>query len=76
MINTTKTINAADQIYITATYGRSTIVVDRISGVSSLSEILAYLRRAFEKITGIVVLSLRNCTQGWTQNHTFVLRRT
>ncbi len=75
MTVTPKAINLSDRIYITATQGRSTLVSGEVSGVSPVSEIVSYLKTTVEKINGIVVLTLRNCTQGWSQNHTLVLRR-
>lgn len=62
------TISLNDIIFATATFRGSEIVSLSLSGLTSLSELLAELRRRIgTTVKGLVTVSLRNRSQGWSQ---------
>ncbi len=67
-------INRTDLIQVTGRRGKSTVLTMTISGASSIDDVFRRVRCSTPDAKGIIALSLRNRTQGWTQQHTLVFR--
>ncbi len=67
-------IKRTDLIQVTGRHGGSTILTLTISGVSSIGDVFRQVRSSAPEGCGIMSLSLRNRTQGWTQQHNLVFR--
>ncbi len=61
------TLNASDIIFATLTQSGRTIASVRLSGMRTLSDIVRYLRNIYIDAVGLLTLSLRNPSQGWTE---------
>ncbi len=68
------TISCTDLLYVTAVSGGITVMAVKMSGISSLGEVYRKLRLSAPGTKGVVNLSLRNSTQGWSQKHVVVLQ--
>ena len=67
-------INRTDLIQVTGRRGGSTVLTLTISGASSIGDVFRQVRSSAPAGKGIIALSLRNRTQGWTQQHTLVFK--
>lgn len=67
------TIHASDVIFATLIQHGRQIGSFRLSGISSLSEIIDNVRSNAARVPGIVTLQLRNGTQGWTHRHPCII---
>lgn len=53
---------------------RGTVLANlRLSGISSLADVIRQLPSAVAGLMGLTVIELRNGTQGWQQRHTLML---
>lgn len=68
-------INRTDLIQVTGRHGGSTVIALTISGASSIGDVFRQVRSSAPEGCGIIALSLRNRTQGWTQQHNLVFRK-
>lgn len=68
-----KTIDRNDIVFATAkTFG--TINADlRLSGIGSVDEAIKAIKSEIGAFTGLVRISLRNATQGWSENRSLYL---
>ncbi len=63
-------INRNDVIFARVTQRGATIYDGRMSGLSSMSDVMAHLRNALGGAVGLMTLNLRNGSQGWAhQTH-------
>lgn len=67
-------INRTDLIQVTGRHGGATILSLTISGASSIGDVFRQVRSSAPEGYGMMTLSLRNRTQGWTQQHNLVFR--
>lgn len=67
------TINASDILYATIVRQGATLLSLRMSGLTSLSQILAQIRRHLTDAAGLVTLRLRNGSQGWMHQQPLLL---
>lgn len=44
-----------------------------ISGITSMSEILKAIRTTAIDLAGIIVVKIRNCSQGWSQSKSLLI---
>lgn len=65
------TIN--DIIFATATVRGAVTANLRLSGLRSMSEVINAVRRETDSFSGLITISLRNMTQGWTQQKSLYL---
>lgn len=63
MIN--KSISYGDKIFATVTRNGRTVLNFVTEKVSTMSELLAELRKAMNDFTGLVMIHIRNYHQGW-----------
>lgn len=66
-----KTINSDDVIFATVTQRGNTLYSGRMSGMSSMAEVMSSLRGALSGAMGMLTLTLRNGTQGWSRRTSF-----
>lgn len=67
-------IQRTDLIQITGRRGRNTVISLTMSGASTMGEVYRRIRSSAPVETGILALSIRNRTQGWTQQHNLVFK--
>ncbi len=67
------TINSSDIIYATLSQHGRQLASLRLSGLTSFSDILCQVRRAFTGSLGLVTLRLRNSSQGWSHDRSVIL---
>lgn len=68
-----KTINSSDVIFATVTQRGATLYDARLSGLSSMTDVMKYLHKALSGAVGMLTLTLRNGTQGWSRRSSFKL---
>lgn len=69
------TIDINDILFATATLHGRNIANIRMSGVISTSDIIARLRQLFGDAAGMIKITLRNVTQGWSRVLNLYLRK-
>ncbi len=62
-----------DILFATVSQRGTTILSLQLSGLTSIKEILKYLRATITDCMGMVTLKLRNGSQGWTLNQPLLL---
>lgn len=67
------TISINDIIYATATVNGSTTANLRLSGLSSASDVVRAIRREIGSFTGMITITTRNMTQGWSRRKSLYL---
>lgn len=67
------TILSTDVMFATVKQRGNTLATLRLSGMSSLAEIINYIKTVIKDKMGLLTLSLRNCTQGWAQERNIIL---
>ena len=60
------TLTTTDIVYATLTKNGRQIASYRISGLTSMPDIISYIRRISALAPGILKLQLRNRSQGWS----------
>ncbi len=71
-----KSINPGDLIFATISYLGRVVANLRLSGITSLDDILRHYRAEGGKmVPGMVTVSIRNYTAGWTGSRSIVMRR-
>ena len=73
-METFSSINRTDLLQVTGRHGGVTVLTLTISGVSSIGDVFRQVRTSAPDGCGIMSLSLRNRTQGWTQQHNIVFK--
>lgn len=68
-----KTINSSDVIFATVTQRGTTLYNARLSGLSSMADVMRFLHKALAGAVGMLTLTLRNGTQGWSRRTSFKL---
>lgn len=68
-----KTINSSDVIFATVTQRGATLYDARLSGLSSMAEVMKFLHKVLAGAVGMLTLTLRNGTQGWSRRTSFKL---
>ena len=66
-------ITLNDIIFATATVRGAVAANLRLSGLRSMTEVINAIRHEIGSFTGIITISLRNMTQGWTQQKSLYL---
>lgn len=69
-----QTIRTTDTLFATVISHGTTLVSTRISGMTTIGEILDYIRRQAGHIAGLITLRLRNMTSGWSIDRSILLR--
>lgn len=64
------TILNSDIIFATVIQRGTTVASLRMSGISSMSDIVSRVRTAIGQFTGLTTINLRNGSQGWNHRHT------
>lgn len=67
------TINPSDIIYATVVRHGATLLSLRLSGLTSISQILVRIRNHVTETAGLVTLKLRNGSQGWMYQQPIIL---
>ncbi len=67
-------IHTGDLVFASLVQGGREIASLRFTGVGSIADIVAYLRRTMTGCIGPVVMKLRNFNQGWSVQHTLMLQ--
>lgn len=67
-------LNTSDIVFATVRQHGNTIANIRLSGMSSVSQILNYIKRFFRDTVGLLSVNLRNGTQGWSQTLNIIMR--
>lgn len=60
-----KTIDKTDTIFATVTARGTTFVSLRLSGITSMNEVVSSLREAIGTTAGLMTMTVRNGSQGW-----------
>lgn len=68
------TLSTTDVVVATAIKSGSVIATVRLTGMSSLSDIMSEMRRRMGAVIGMISLNLRNVTQGWSERRSLFLR--
>lgn len=68
-----KTITLSDIIFVTVIRRGFTVAMMRLSGLTSIGEVIARLRSKYADVRGMVTLSLRNGTRGWVDRRAVML---
>ena len=69
-----KTITLSDIIFARATMMGREIANIRLHGISSMDDLVRRLRAELGSVFGMVTVSIRNLSQGWTQQRALILR--
>lgn len=67
------TINSSDIIFATLTQQGRQVASFRFSGMTTFTDIIRRVRSAVAGSRGIVTLSLRNSSQGWSHDRRLIL---
>lgn len=68
-------IHCTDLLQVTAQSYGNVLLSLTMSGVTTLGDVFRQVRSSAPDDVGIVTVRLRNRTQGWTQQHNLVFRR-
>lgn len=68
------TINRTDRLFVTISHGGTNLYSTEMSGLSTIGEVYLHIKKQADIEPGMVTLHLRNSTQGWSQQHNFVLK--
>lgn len=69
----TTAFNPSDVIFATVRQRGMVLANLRMSGISSMADIISRLPHAIGRLMGITTIDLRNGTQGWQRRHTIML---
>lgn len=69
----TTAFNPSDVIFATVRQRGTVLANLRMSGISSMADIISRLPHAIGRLMGITTIDLRNGTQGWQRRHTIML---
>lgn len=72
-INRNSMFSCNDELFITAMSGKETLMKDYISGFSTIGDVFKHVKQNVGESNRIIMLYLRNTTQGWSRQHTLVL---
>lgn len=68
-----KTIALSDIIFATVIRRGITVAMVKLNGLTSLAQIVARVRASLGEIKGMVTLTLRNSSRGWTDSRAVML---
>lgn len=68
-------IQRTDLLQVTARKCGTVLLSLTMSGASTLNDVFRQVRESTPSDAGMVTISLRNRTQGWTQQHNIVFRQ-
>lgn len=68
-----KTIALSDTIFVTVIRRGFTVAMIRLSGLTSISDVVACLRTKYADLRGMVTLALRNGSRGWVDRRAVML---
>ena len=68
-----KIFGTNDVIFARASVMGRELLNIRICGAESMKELLSAIRRQLGEYIGLISLQIRNLTQGWTQQRTYVI---
>lgn len=66
-------ISATDLLFATLTQRGRIIASLRLRGITSFAGIVAYIRRTLSDVTGLIRLTLRCPSRGWSQERNIML---
>ena len=69
----TITINSTDRVFATLSRFGSIIYNVELSGVTSMSDVVRRIRGEVKSGSGILSLTLRNSSQGWSRSASIML---
>lgn len=69
-----KTFGSNDVIFARASVMGRELLNVRICGAASMPELLSSIRRQLGSYIGMVSLQIRNLTQGWAQQRTYLVQ--
>lgn len=67
-------INHTDLLYVTAQSGKDTLLTLTISGANDMGDVMRRVRCETPGDAGLVTVSVRNRTQGWSLEQRMVLK--
>ncbi|MDE6371627.1 MAG: hypothetical protein K2K92_09080 [Duncaniella sp.] len=67
-------INHTDLLYVTAQSGKGTLLTLTISGANDMGDVMRRVRCETPGDAGLVTVSVRNRTQGWSLEQRMVLK--
>lgn len=68
-INNQKSINCSDTLFARVTLMDRQLFNVQLCEMASLSQVVNWVRGELSGMTGLVKISLRNVSQGWTTDH-------
>ena len=69
----TITINSNDRVFATLSQFGSIIYNVELSGVTSMSDVVRRIRGEVKSVSGLLSLTLRNSSQGWSRSASIML---
>ena len=63
----------SDVIFATIRQRGTVLATLKLSGISSLTDVIRRIPAAVAGLMGLTIIELRNGTQGWKQRHTIML---
>ncbi|MDE6702636.1 MAG: hypothetical protein K2K00_03045 [Muribaculaceae bacterium] len=66
-------ISINDIIFATATVRGSIAATLRLSGLNSMAEVIAAIKKELGFVGGLLTITLRNMTQGWSRSKSLYL---
>lgn len=63
-----RTISSGDVVFARVTYLGATILNARLDGMDSVACVLDWVARQLVGLTGLVKITLRNASRGWSSN--------
>jgi hypothetical protein len=67
-------IDSNDVVFATITQRGSTLASLKLSGITSMTHLLQYIRNYVSSLKGIATLVVRNSSQGWTSTQALYMR--
>ena len=67
-------ITPLDQLFITVTQNGISRLFTELSGVTSLCDIVSYIRSQVPELNGLAIINIRNRSEGWSARHSALIR--
>ncbi len=68
-LSSKKSINISDTLYARVSFMGQQLFNIQLNEMQSMSQIVTLVRERLSGVTGLVKISLRNASQGWTTDH-------
>lgn len=68
-----QSISRDDVMHASVVQGGKELFNINISGITSMAEILKAIRTTAIDLAGIIVVKIRNCSQGWSQSKSLLI---